>query len=118
MGRSAHQHRGRRRRQSVANGAQSMSVIEHERERHVTRNLQRCERAWKAGVTDAVADAMSLCNSFGVAPPKWLCHAVRQVLQRDELYKSRRRRDMIDFARYDAVCELRERKGEPGIPKT
>ena len=82
------------------------------------REIERCERGWRSGVAEAVADAVLLCGEHQVPPPRWLCEAVRVVVERDLLGAATRKWDMIHFARWDAVQELRDRKGEPGIPKT
>jgi hypothetical protein len=82
------------------------------------REIERCERGWLSGVAEAVTDAVLLCGEHQAPPPRWLCEAVRVVVERDFLGAATRKWDMIHFARWDAVQELRDRKGERGIPKT
>jgi hypothetical protein len=85
-------------------------------DRHFRRKISVCERAWHAGVSDAVVDAIALCDVYGVPPPAWLAGAVRALVARTP--SAKRKMDLIHYARWDAVQELRDRKGEEGLPKT
>ena len=69
-------------------------------------------------MAEAVADAVLLCGERQVPPPRWVCEALRVVVECDLLAAATRKWDMIHFVRWDAVQVFRERKGEPGIPKT
>lgn len=80
--------------------------------------LEICERAWEAGVSEAVADAVELCERASLPPPTWLVGAIGFLVQRELKHSARRKWDLIHYARWDAVQELRDRKGEPGIPET
>lgn len=87
-------------------------------ERELRERLRRCEVAWRAGMSDAVIDAIALCERHQIPPPKWLCAAVRDLARRADRFAKRRRQDLIDYERYDAVVELRKRKGEAGLENT
>jgi hypothetical protein len=89
-----------------------------ERERFVERELRLCEQAWQSGVSQAVADGLAWCERHKLPPPPWLCNAVRVLVERDVIGAADRKWDMIHYRRWDAVRELRDRKGEHGIPKT
>jgi hypothetical protein len=71
-----------------------------------------------AGAPEAVADAMRLCREFSKSPPPWLVEAVSTLAGHVADDKAKRKWDMIHFERWDAVRELRDRKGERGIPTT
>ena len=101
--------------------------IETERRAGFERELRQMEQAWRAGVADALTDAVAWCECFGEPPPRWVSLGVRAVVAghgkqkvpgRLGNVKAARRQDMIHFARYDAVTECRDRKGQRGIPTT
>ncbi len=89
-----------------------------EKDAFFQRQMLKCERAWNTGAAEAVYDAMNECVRFNRAPPTWLLKAVETLARRDVRDKPTRRQDMVHFERWDAVRELRDRKGEPGIPNT
>ena len=83
------------------------------------KELHRCERGWREGrAPEAVADAMDICIDQKIAPQEWMVQAVRELARRDLTENTERKWDMIRFARWDAVRKMRDRKGEPGLPRT
>jgi len=92
--------------------------IDEERRRYVRRELARCEQAWKAGIKDAVSDAVALCSDFRCQIPHWLSQAVNDALAGKGLSDAKRQQDLVHYVRWDAVRELRDRKGEDGIPRS
>ncbi len=104
------------------------SDFETERRAGFERELRHMEQAWRAGVADALTDAVDWCETFGEPPPRWVSQGVRAIVAghvgeqkrpgRLGNVKAARRQDMIHFARWDAVKECRERKGQRGIPDT
>ena len=75
--------------------------------RRCARLLATMERAWRAGLLLAVADAVSICRSHHVPPPPWLVEASAKVaaLGITKAQWRRRRENMIHFTRWDAVKE-------------
>jgi hypothetical protein len=93
--------------------------MNREAERLWQRAIERCERAWKQErIADAIADAVSLCRVYGKPPPDWLDTAVGILASPNTIRRATRRRDMVHYTRYDAICDLHERKGEVGMPKS
>jgi len=104
------------------------SDFETERRAGFERELRHMEQAWRAGVADALTDAVAWCECFGEPPPRWVSQGVLALVAghvgeqkgpgRLGNVKATRRQDMIHFARWDAVTECRDRKGQRGIPTT
>jgi hypothetical protein len=82
--------------------------------------LERCRKAYEAGVTVAVPAALYHCLEYDVEPPRWLLKAALQeqcdLLRREKSKKrgrsvggiARYRQDKVDFIRWDEVYTLRE----------
>jgi hypothetical protein len=73
-----------------------------------------CEKAWRAGVKLAVADAVDICRLYRQPPPEWLGEAVAAITKNEmsPLEWKRRHEDMKHLARWDLVTELRTRRYE------
>ena len=102
-------------------------MMEKERKQYIDREMLELERVWRAGVQEALSDAVALCVAFGQPPPPWVSKGVLSLVAgHDEKkrpgrlgnVKAARRQDIIHYTRYDAVRECRDRKGQRGIPTT
>jgi hypothetical protein len=80
--------------------------------RRCTELLAYCEKAWLAGISPAVADAVAICRTYRQAPPAWLVEAVITVAKASltPVETRRRRENMIHLTRWDAVRDLRDRR--------
>ena len=52
----------------------------HWAERRFGDHLAACETAWRAGIAQAVTDAVSWCRVYQQPPPVWLEQAVARVV--------------------------------------
>jgi hypothetical protein len=89
-------------------------TLEQSRKRIFWRRMLDHERAWMAGNTSAIAEAVATCWRFREPPPAWLWEAIDQFVdRRTPNAEKRRRREMdIHMMRWIAVTELRERRFE------
>ena len=67
-------------------------------------HMQRCQRACKAGVTAAFADAMTWCHVDRPPPPLWIEIAAHRVVQRRETKAAAKLR--LERARHCARCDM------------
>jgi hypothetical protein len=92
-------------------------LAKHRARRHrFAEHMEVCQRAWDAGVTLAVADAVEWCQRYGRPPEPWLVEAVVTLAGNSvtPTEADRHRYDQGHYERYDAVMELLER--EPDLP--
>lgn len=84
------------------------------RDRSFYEHMKRCEAAWRAGVSLAVAEAVSICRIYQHLPPPWLDEAVAQIVEQKQTPAEAQEYlfNMKHYTRWDAVKELRERKAE------
>jgi len=80
-------------------------------------HLEICENAWRAGVMEAIADAIAWCHVLEQPPPAWLAQAAYSVrdhliTSRSDQEKERHDDEMRHYERYSVVEELRERRVE------
>jgi hypothetical protein len=82
--------------------------------RRFDQHVATCERAWRAGVLEAVREALSACLIYQEPPPQWLLEAVAGLIrqQHTPAYLKRRHELAVHYARFDAVRELSERADE------
>lgn len=100
--------------------------LERARAAFVTDQLRACENAWREGSLPALAKAIQLCHRYERPLPAWAVHGALAAVsaQFDASTAGRRGRlanrkvahqqDMIHYARWDAVKELRDRREELG----
>jgi hypothetical protein len=86
--------------------------------------LQSLETMARGGNRIATSAALDYCHKHGLVLPSWFVGPAAQIamgslrkkksgkLGRSAEPLDRCRQDMIDFARYDAVCEVREKQKE------
>jgi hypothetical protein len=100
----------------------SEQTTDEARTQFIRRELRRYEIGWRGGVATALADGLAFCQQWRVAPPAWIVDGVRAVTSGSAPSKGPGRRshdsDLIDYARWDAVTECRDRRGESEIPTT
>jgi hypothetical protein len=73
------------------------------------------KRAWDDGSLAALADAVQLCRQWKIPQPDWVADGVLQMLTEPRLcakLTAAERRNNMHYARWDAVRELRDRRGE------
>jgi hypothetical protein len=100
-------------------------ILGLDRARFIERTLARHESAWRAKSPAALVDAIAFCARVKCPPPEWLVTAFRAVVphwaKRAKIrrgpgaYNTLQERfdqDMIDYTRWDALTELRERRQE------
>lgn len=87
-------------------------------------DLAHYERAWRAGSIPALVDAIILCHEEQTPIPLWLAQATIALIGMLFEGKSLQRRGrngkataryknaQIHYARWDAVCELKDRRDE------
>lgn len=86
--------------------------------------LESLETMGRGGSLIATSAALAYCDKHGLPLPSWFIGPAAQITseslrknKRGKLGRSagpldRHRQNMIDFARYDAVCEVREKQKE------
>jgi hypothetical protein len=73
------------------------------------------KRAWDDGSLAALADAVQLCRQWKIPQPDWVADGVLQMLAEPKLCAklvAAGRRNNMHYTRWDAVRELRDRRGE------
>jgi hypothetical protein len=91
------------------------------------RRLQSLETIARGGSLIATSAALAYCHKYGLTLPSWFVGPAAQITM-ESLRKEKRGKlgrsagpldrycqDMVDFARYDAACEVREKQKE--IPR-
>src|SRR4051794_21638905 len=98
--------------------------INESRRAYLERELENCERAWKAGNFPALIDALMYCSELNRPLPSWVTSATFKILlthfEGGRKPRSGRavdpylrfKQNHIHYSRYDAVDELRKRKDE------
>jgi hypothetical protein len=88
------------------------------------RELEALEMMACDGSQIATSAALDYCHRYGPSLPSWFVGPAAQItkesLRKEKTSKrgrsaqplDRYRQDMVDFARYDAVCEVREKQSE------
>jgi hypothetical protein len=88
------------------------------------RELQSLETMARGGTLIATSAALDYCYKYGLSLPSWFVGPAAQItkesLRKEKTSKrgrsaqplDRYRQNMVDFARYDAVCEVREKQNE------
>jgi hypothetical protein len=73
------------------------------------------ERSWADGSLAALADAVQLCRQRKLPLPDWVADGVLQMLAEPRLcakLMAAEHRNNMHYTRWDAVRELRDRRGE------
>lgn len=92
------------------------------RSRFFVGNMRRFQIGIRAGIPEALSDAMEFCRKWKIVPPHWLVNGVHALVA-GEIPKrgpgrGSRESDMVDFERWDAVVLCREFRDQEGMPKT
>jgi len=86
--------------------------------------MYSCEQAWRAGSVPALTDALILCHQAREPIPLWLAQGAIHLIKllftgkslslrgRNGKATTRARSSLIDYARWDAVKELGDRRDE------
>jgi hypothetical protein len=77
--------------------------------------LRVFKRSWDDGSLAALADAVQLCRQWEIPLPDWVADGVQRMLAEPKLcakLMATERRNNIHYTRWDAVRELRDRRGE------
>ncbi len=85
--------------------------------RNICENMEKFERLYKDGNLGGLSDALLFCELYEIPPPRWLTHALFDILYehltgekksqrgRHARWITRYRENMVDAWRYEAVTE-------------